>query len=195
MSFRSLKSLNSFKFPKKLQVIKDLNTFLVKNGSMLFINNDLFSDFELALKYNLYFKQRLPNLKVINKLDDESKGSIYFILSEYYLSKNNKLFSSYAEKSAKLNNKWGLYNMALNLWINKDYNQSFSYYQKSADMNNPMAYCDVAECYYTGKGVDKNINKSIEYFSKYLNAINNGEIINVGDKYSKIPKDIISKLK
>lgn len=184
-------------FPPRSQIIKDLHTSLINNN--VFINHDLFTDFELALKYKLFMKKSVSNLlnsKIINKLDDKSKGSVYFILSEYYLSKkDSKLFSIYAEKSAKLNNKWGIYNRALDLWINQEYKESFNYYQKSADMKNPMAYLDVAECYYMGKGINKNIDKSIEYFVKYIQAINDMEIISFNKKYyNKIPKDIIDNI-
>jgi TPR repeat protein len=57
-----------------------------------------------------------------------------------------------------------------------DENQAFEYYKKASELGNVYAYLRVANCFYKGNGVSKNIDEAFQWYQKSADiGIDDGE--------------------
>ena len=51
-----------------------------------------------------------------------------------------------------------------------DYAKAVEYFTRAAESGAPHAFFGLGECYYAGKGVEKDLEKAAEYYRKALEA-------------------------
>ena len=52
----------------------------------------------------------------------------------------------------------------------EDYGKAMEYYQPAADLGAPEAMFALGECFYEGKGTEKDLNRAAEWYRKALEA-------------------------
>lgn len=112
-------------------------------------------------------------------------------LGDYYLDIDPGMAREHYEKSANLGNINGMAKLGdcydklfQELPITEFAEKSFAWYSKAAGLGNSYAMQKCADCYFQGKGVEKDINKAIEWYKK---AVDNGDI-SAKEKLDKINK-------
>lgn len=157
------------------------------------VNRSLQSDEIIKLQYEASDEMSESILRNPDKYLSDSMINKYicFALSNHYRYLGNiKLYHKYNNIGIKLGVPECIYSGAIICWNNKEYKESLSMFQQALDVGWYIAYRDIAEIYYDGKGVNKNDEIAIEYYCKYLLYVKNGII--VGNTEYLIPSGLKS---
>ena len=127
---------------------------------------------ELEDKYKDFYEKYLitPYYWVIEKRAIRGCADAQFIAFQMGSGKAHYEKYSYAfdfcQSSAKQGNALAQYFLGDSYFKRGEFKEGFKWYMKSATQNNVLAQIKVAECYYDGKGVERNWNKSTEWMSR-----------------------------
>lgn len=178
----------------KIKMIEEIHNNIIKSGEKKYINYYYQDELLIKLMYHKININILLNYLNDSNLNNKSKAIIYWYISQYYIDKNVNNWKLYLNKSLEFDSfVFALYDKAYYLWIDNDYKQSFYYYKLCTDSRFSIAYYDVVDCYYRGKGIDRNVDLAVEYFIKHIYAINKDEVIDNRENHG-IPLDLYSKI-
>jgi tetratricopeptide (TPR) repeat protein len=176
-------SFESFAFPSNEAMIKILNDKSIHINS--YTNYNYVPLLELKCYY--FFKCVVNNKfrkEYINKYPKEIHKYIYIY---YRKIMDNDTF----DKAVELNSNAGHYNKACALYKKNNYKDALLFFHKAFNLNYYVAAYDIAEMYYLGQGINKDINIAIEYYAKHLMYVQNEVILN---DERNIPTDILIKV-
>ena len=115
------------------------------------------------------FDEAIKWYKKVDDTGDEfaalALGSIY---GEYSKSKNIEKAIFYLSKAAEKNNINALKKLAEIYKLQNKFEKMFECYQKGANLGNDVCMCEVAYCYFFGRGVPQNDLKALDWFIKIL---------------------------
>ena len=96
---------------------------------------------------------------------DLALGKIYSDYSEY---KNTEKAIFYLSKAMEKNNINALKKLAEIYKLQNDFEKMFECYQQGANLGNDVCMCEVAYCYFFGRGVPQDDLKALDWFIKIL---------------------------
>lgn len=120
-------------------------------------------------------------VKELEKLEKKNVPVASTLLGLCYSAKswrkaNEKKMIAYYEKGANMGDPYAYYLLAqLHLSndnaVKADKNKVVAYYEKAAEEDYAPAMCELGDMYFTGKIVNKNVTKAINYYNKaFLNG-------------------------
>lgn len=119
---------------------------------------------------------------------EQGDSNAQFVLSEYYLSGENKEQAfPWALKSAQQGNSWGENNLAYcyqhGYGVEQNENLALEWYKKSAAQGNTSGLSNVGYCYSNGIGTDKDDDAAFQCYLKSAELGNPNSQNKVGDLY------------
>lgn len=107
-----------------------------------------------------YYSNKIIECKLLYSFSDPIG------IAEYYNSQKGY----WLKKAIDLGNVKAVYKYALNFYNEGTYQEAFSHFKLAASKGYLPAINYLGNCYYFGRGVDKNYKKAVEYFEEASNS-------------------------